>query len=71
MVINMCPYAADKSDFLHKNLVCMLDNKTCGLWRYCPTLKKPIMSDNYNKYGCRTKNEFENSQKDGDKNGQR
>ena len=49
----------------------MLDNKTCGLWRYCPILNKPIMSDNYNKYGCRTKNEFENSQKDGDKNGQR
>ena len=49
----------------------MLDKKTCGLWRYCPILKKPIMSDNYNKYGCRTKNEFENSQKDGDKNGQR
>ena len=69
-VIVMCPYSVDKSDILHKNLICTIDNKTCGLWRYCPTLKKPVMSDFYNKYGCRTKNEFENNQKDGDENGQ-
>lgn len=29
------------------------------------------MSDTYNRYGCRTKNEFENNQKDGDEDGQR
>lgn len=66
MVINMCPYSIDKSTLLCKNLFCNILNETCGFWRYCSEKNKPVMSNMYNKYGCKIKEEFENKRKGGD-----
>ena len=57
----MCEYSIDKSNFLTKILVCSIDNEPCTLCRFCKTLNKMVMSDFYNKYGCKTKNKYKES----------
>ena len=56
MVNYMCEYAVDMSDILNKSVLCKLTNKQCLYWRYCISLKTPVMNTKYYKEGCKIKN---------------
>lgn len=48
----LCPYAINKSHGVTVEVLCEIDNQYCGLYRYCPQLKGPTMTDTYIRYGC-------------------
>lgn len=62
----MCEYSNDVSDIITKKVICKITNKPCLYWRYCISLKKPVMNNLYYKKGCSIKKEKE--EKDGYRN---
>lgn len=52
----LCEYAQDKSIGVCINVICSKTNEFCPMIRYCTLEQCPVMTAQYNRYGCKLKN---------------
>lgn len=54
----LCEFALDKSIGYNINVVCTKNGEFCSMIRYCSVEQKPVMGNNYIKYGCPIKKQY-------------